>query len=85
MKLKKVLAMLLACTVMMSGLGVYAGAVGTVESTEEMSVQRASGRFSMDISGNTLRTANQVFSWKRVKVSQSTRPIRPVLQVWISE
>ena len=62
MKTERCLLTLLACAVLASGLGVYAGAVGPEEDTgAEILIQRSSKRFSLDVSADTLSKAGQSF------------------------
>ena len=61
MRMKRFFCMVLACVAAISCLSVNAGAVGMEESNAELIVQRASGRFSMNVSGNTLATASTSF------------------------
>lgn len=63
MEMKRCLLTLLACAVLTSGLGVYAGAVGPEEDTGAgISIQRSSKRFSLDVSADTLAKAGQSFA-----------------------
>lgn len=61
MERKRVYGMLLACVLMIGSFSPYAEAVNRVDSSTKISIQRASGRFSMEIDGDTLLPANQSF------------------------
>ena len=64
MKVKRLMSVLLACAMLVCSIGVYAGAVGSEEDGAGVSIQRASGRFSMDIPADTLAKTNRTFSLK---------------------
>ena len=61
MRFKKFSLMLLACAMIMSSFGMYAGAVETDKNSGAVIVPYASGQFSMKIPGNTLATADESF------------------------
>lgn len=62
MRFKKVFVMLLACAVLTSSLGAYAQAAETDTRGATLSMERASGRFSIDIPGNTFARTSRTFS-----------------------
>ncbi len=62
MKVKRFFVVLLVCAMLTSSLSVCAGAVGTEMDVGALSVERASGRFSMDIPADTLAKTNRTFS-----------------------
>lgn len=62
MRLKKIFSVFLACMVLTSSLILYAGAAGPNEDIMALAVERASGRFSMDVPGNTFAKTNRSFS-----------------------
>lgn len=61
MKLKRFAALLLACAVTVNGLGIRAGAAHDKTQGAGTASVYATGRFSMDIPGKTLLTANSSF------------------------
>lgn len=62
MKIKRCFFTLLACAVLTSGLGAYAGAtVGEGETHTEIMVQRAMKRFSIDVDSDTLAKMSSDF------------------------
>lgn len=61
MKLKKICITLLACMMLVSGPGMCAAAAESGE-ISTLTIERASGRFSMEIPGETLLAADKSFS-----------------------
>ncbi len=61
MRLKKVSCIFLMCIMLIGCLTMNAGAISAEESACDVSVARASGRFSMDIPGNAFFTADTAF------------------------
>lgn len=61
MRTKNCLCVLMACVLSVACFGMNAGAVDSGAQEPEIFVSRASGRFSMDIPGGALVTADQDF------------------------
>ena len=77
MRMKRVLCMVVACAAAISCLSINAGAASVKESGTELIVQRATGRFSMDVSANSLATASSSFpleAGETVRINASYSP-----------
>ncbi|WP_191379436.1 hypothetical protein [uncultured Flavonifractor sp.] len=61
MQTKRCLCVLMACVLSVACFGMNAGAIDSGAQEPEIFVSRASGRFSMDIPGGALVTADQDF------------------------
>lgn len=61
MRLKRVSCIFLMCVTLIGCLTMNAGAINAEETACDISVARASGRFSMDIPGNAFFTADTAF------------------------
>lgn len=61
MRLKKFLYMVFCCVIAISCFGLNVKAISTEINTVYSSIERASGRFSMDIPGNTIAVTDSDF------------------------
>ena len=77
MRMKRIFCIVLACVFNMSCLCINSSAVESVSQETEMAITRASGKFSMDVPGNTAIRADSSFPLEvgeRVTIKASYSP-----------